>query len=656
MKKILLIGNPNTGKTTLFNTITRSNAHAGNWHGVTVAEKTKKFKHCGSECELVDLPGLYSIDTYSEEEQVAKKCLEENREEVVINICDANHLARNLKLTLELLHMGANVVLAVNMAKEQKEIDYEALGIELGVPVVPIDARKKKSAKVLLDVVLSQSKKEKSKRSQHIPVSGFQNADEIFRQIKFIMRKVKKGAKEQKAGLCFMDRIVTNRFLFLPIFVLVMGLVFFLTFGPVGAFLSGIIGVMSDITAEKILSFVGVHLGEGAIFGFLESAIFGGLSSVLEFLPQVALLFFCLGVLEDSGFLPRVAYMMDGSLKKVGLTGRALFSILMGFGCTTTAMMTTRGMDNPKLKKRTAFVLPFMSCSAKLPIFLVIASAFFAEHKVLVILGLYFLSIIVGIFVSAISAKISANQADNYFLMELPKYRFPSIKKILGDTWRHVLSFLTKVGTIILLSSTVIWMLMSFSPSFEYLGAEGSVERSILGALGNLIFPLFQPLGISSAMTVVAILTGFVGKEMVVSTIGIVNGVHEAGMSVAESICLVSSPIHFSFASALSFAVFILLYPPCESAFVATKREFGWKFAGASVGFGFLMAYVMSFVVFHIALGSRWMMIMLGAILLAIIIRLVIKFKHREKQKSCEVCNDCNKLCGKHTKAQQSGS
>ncbi len=652
MNKILLIGNPNTGKTTLFNTLTKSNEHVGNWHGVTVGEKSKKFKFSGREFELVDLPGLYSLETYSEEEEIAKQCLERHQSSVVVNICDANHLERNLLLTLELEKMGIRPIVVVNMSNERKNIDYDKLSRELGTVVLPIDARKKKSAQSIMETILKLGENPIMK-SGLLQGKNFENIQDAYRLIKDIMKRVV-TAENVKLGLSKLDKIVTNRFLFFPIFMLVMGFVFFLTFGPLGTFLSGKIGLMSDIISKKVLTFVNETWGQGVFFGFLSSAIFGGISSVLEFVPQVGLLFLCLGVLEDIGYLPRVAYALDGSLKKIGLTGRSLFSLLMGFGCTTTAMMTTRNLDNDKLKKRTAFVLPFMSCSAKLPIFLVIISSFFSKYKVLSVFVIYLLSILVGIGVSAILAKIDKNKKEDYFLMELPKFRIPSLTKTIKDTMHHVKNFLIRIGTVILLSSIVIWFLLSFSTSFDYLGEDAVSGNSILSAIAGILYPIFKPIGFSSPFVVVALLTGLVGKEMVVSTIGIINQVDMTGLLVAESIMLPASPIHFSVASAVSFVVFTLFYPPCESAIVTIKKEFGWRFMFKSVGFMFAVAYVMSFVAYRLVLGSNVLLFTTILLLLAIFRYFMIKFYN--KKNKCEECNVCNRLCGRTKKIEQSGA
>lgn len=642
MKEIILVGNPNTGKTTLFNTITNSHEHVGNWHGVTVGEKVGKFKYCGNEYKLVDLPGLYSLDAYSGEEKIAYDYLMQNKKMLVINICDANNLERNLLLTLQLKSIGANVILAVNMAKENKNIDYKKLSNELGMKVVPIDARKKKSVENLLSVAESIGKDLGDKQKQDLcTVDRVENA---FKKINHIMAKVYIQTPEQNS-LGIIDKIVLNPILFIPIFVIIIGFVFYITFGPVGAFLSGNMALMSDIISGIVLDFVENSLGKGLIYGLLSNAIFGGVSTVLEFLPQVALLFFCLGFLEDVGYLPRVAYMLDGLLKKVGLTGRSLFSLLMGFGCTTTAMMTTRNMDNSELKKRTAFVLPFMSCSAKLPIFLVMISAFFSEYKVLILLGLYLLGILVAIISSSIMNKISKNNHKNNFIMELPKYRFPSIKKLLGDTAQSAKHFLTKVGSVILLSSIVIWMLMSFSGNFEYLGGESVSPDSILANVANFIYPVFKPLGFTSPFVVVALLAGIVGKEMVVSTIGILNGVEALGISVAESICLASSPINFSFASAISFALFVLLYPPCESALVVAKREVGTGFMFKSLCFQLSIAYIVALIGYQVCKNPRVLYGICFVIIVAIITYLVIKSKRKQKCGICEGCNDNNRVC-----------
>jgi len=399
MKEILLIGNPNTGKTTLFNTLTGASEHVGNWHGVTVGEKSKVFKINKEECKLTDLPGLYSLDVYSEEEQISYDYLVHSNNSIVVNICDANHIERNLLLSLQLLKLGVKPILAINMAKENKNIDYKKLQDILGVPVVPIDARRKKGVQSLLDTI----KEHLSEKVTNQLTGAIEPLENLFGVVNSIISKVTKTRNTNNQLMSILDKIVLNKFLFLPIFVLVVSLVFIITFGTIGSTLSSAITKTFEMVFGKLLEGVENIFGAGIMYGLVGSAIFAGILSVLGFLPQVALLFMLLGILEDIGYLPRVAFMLDGLLQRVGLTGRALFSLLMGFGCTTSAVITTRSMDNASLKKRTAFILPFMSCSAKLPIFLVFASAFFGKAKVIGIICLYFLSIIMHIFKEIIS-------------------------------------------------------------------------------------------------------------------------------------------------------------------------------------------------------------------------------------------------------------
>jgi len=658
MKKIILIGNPNTGKTTLLNTITKSAEHVGNWHGVTVDFIEKKFKFENEEYTLVDLPGLYSLEAYSMEEKISIDYLKNNPDALVVNICDANNLEKNMLLTMQLLSINARVVLAVNMAKENKNVDYKKLEELLNIQVVPIDARNKKSVKTLLGVISKIFNQNDSEQCKELNInSAFNNTltpENIYRKINQIMKKVSKFEKKE-ARLSLIDKVVLNKFLFLPIFVCVIAVVFYITFGPVGSFLSNAIASLFDTISEKVLSSLHFSDGYNWVYYFLSGAIFGGVSSVLEFLPQVGLLFFFLSLLEDIGYLPRVAFMFDNNLKKIGLTGRSLFSLLMGFGCTATAVLTTRNMDNIKLKKRTAFLLPFMSCSAKLPIFLVFASAFFGKAKVIGIICLYFLSIIIGLIVSFISVKFQKNKqiTDNYFIMELPKWRLPDYRKVIKDTSHQIVNFLVKVGTIILLSSIVIWLLMSFSIDFKYLGDNAIGKGSILDAVAEFLYPIFRPLGFISPYVVVVLLSGLVGKEMVISSIGIINNIEHTGLSIAESLLLKSSPVHFSLASCISFLVFSLLYPPCESALVTIKKEIGTKFMLKSLVFQLLVAYLFSFIFYSIASGSKLFVVMLYIIIVAILFSFVIKFKRKQNCAcSLEKCNDCNKLCGNSKKTQ----
>lgn len=641
MKKYILIGNPNTGKTTLYNTITKSNEHVGNWHGVTVGAVEKKVKIDGEDCLLVDLPGLYSLDAYSMEEKVSVDYLKQNKDATVINICDANNIERNLLLTMQLLAEGFNAIVAMNMAKENKNVDYKKLEEEIKAPVVEVDARNKKSVKNLLAVAdnfLGSGSK--------LQVIG-NTAEEIFRQIKYIMNKVYKNEPEIVETLTFMDKFVLNKFLFFPIFVCVIGIVFYITFGSLGSYLSELLTGVLNLFEDKVLKLVSYSFGENGLYHFLADAIFGGLASVVSFLPQVALLFFCLGALEDMGYLPRVAFMLDGALKKIGMTGRSLFSLLMGFGCTATALITTRNMDNDRLKKRTAFILPFMSCSAKLPIFIVFASAFFQKSKVLVLIGLYFFSILIGVLVSTILTKVSKITSENVFILEIPKYRIPRISQLMSNVLLNVKNFLLKIGTVILISSSVIWILQNFTITFKYIGINGN-ETNILESIAGVIYPIFKPLGFSSSLIVVVLLSGLIGKEMVISTIGMINSVSLTGLTIAESILISSSPVNFTINSAITFLVFTLLYSPCISAFEVASKEFGYKFALTSFIFQFVVAYFISFVIYSVLQYNLARLLTFIVIVLALVVRFVIKSK-KQKKSTCGYgsCYGCNQSCGK---------
>lgn len=639
MKKYILIGNPNTGKTTLFNTITKSNEHVGNWHGVTVGVIEKKFIINGEECLMVDLPGLYSLDVYSMEEKISVDYLNNNKDATIINICDANNIERNLLLTLQLLSQGFKIIVAMNMSKENKNVDYKKLQDQLNTLVVEIDARNKKSVKRLID-----KSNEVIVCDNNIKNLG-SDAKSIFRYINFIMKKIYIKEFELKKSLSIVDKIVLNKFLFLPIFVVIISLVFYITFGTVGATLSSFLCDTLSIFTNNILKFISNNYGENILYYFLADGIFAGVSSVLAFLPQIGLLFFFLGLLEDIGYLPRVAFMLDGVLKKIGMTGRSLFSLLMGFGCTATALITTRNMDNYKLKKRTALILPFMSCSAKLPIFLVFASAFFVKYKVLFIILLYFLSIIMGILVSTIASKISKNKESDFFLLELPKYRIPRISKLLKDVLKHAITFIIKVGTVVLISSAIIWVLQSFTLDFRYI-SENNSGNNILSNIANLIYPIFKPLGFSSCYVVVVLLSGLIGKEMVVSAIGILNSTLITGLTVAESLLITTNPVTFNLASAVSFVIFILFYSPCISAFEVASKELGTKFALFSFVFQFVIAYLLSFVTYSIFTKNLAVIFVLVTIILALFVRFMLKLKkHKNIKCKSGSCYGCNQSC-----------
>lgn len=647
--KVILAGNPNTGKTTLFNTLTNSFEHASNWHGVTVDVKQKQYEYAGKKFEVCDLPGLYSLDAYSKEEKIASDFIEQNRDAVVVCILDANNLKRNLFLALELKEKTPNLIFAVNMAKEVKSFDAKKLEQELGVKTLAIDARKKKSAKTLKETIADFAIEQivPNKTLEQFDMSDFEKkSKQKFQEIADLLNRI--GYQQNGLyGKSKLDKIVLSKFGSFVIFTLVMGLVFFITFGTIGNTFSEKVNDVFGVLSVKLYDFFQGFIKNELLLRFINEGVIAGALSVTSFLPQIILLFACLNFLEDFGYLSRVAFMFDPFFKRLGLTGRSAFSLIMGFGCTTTAIMTSRNLDNKNLQKRTSILLPFMSCSAKLPIFAVIASTFFAKYKALVVFSLYLFAILLMVVVALIFSKKDKEQEEQTFLLEMPKYRAPSLSKVLKNALTAGKNFIVRVGGAIVLSSVVIFMLYNFSFKFQYVGQNS--ENSVLYVLAKLLSWIFKPLGFGSVGATIAIFSGFVAKEMVVSSLAIVNKVPVDGLAL--SLASSSSAVWFSPISAISFLVFVLLYTPCVSACIMMKKENGRKTMWLSIGLQIGIAYLASFLVYNIlsSIVKRQYGFLAGLLILVALAGFaVIKYLKKKNIKSVSACNGSCEACLKH--------
>lgn len=664
--KMALAGNPNCGKTTLFNVLTGSNQYVGNWPGVTVQKKVGKTKIGHSE--LVDLPGIYSLSPYSMEEIVTRDYIINEHPEVIINILDGTNLERNLYLTIQLMELNRPMVIAVNMmddiAAKGWKLDCDRLAFELGVPVVPITARRGDN----VEAVLKKAEKLAHGKEYYSPKVVYDNAtqnalnsilmviaenqydagfpfqffagkllegdkeacsllklsDLQMAEIEAIVTEYEKSAVygdretmladarykfiEKVSAACMkkgaegsklttsdkIDRIVTNRFLAIPIFLLVMLAMFSLTFGPIGNFLSDCISFLfNDLIVPAVRAGLDYAAAPQWCYSFIIDAAIGGVSGVLVFLPQITLLFLALSLLEDSGYMARAAFIMDRLLRKLGLSGKSFIPMLMGFGCTTPAVMAARTLENEKDRHLTMMLTPFMSCGARLPIYATFAAIFFAANQGLVVFFLYILGIVVAIVTGVILKNTAFKGPVAPFVMELPPYRLPLVKSIALHVWEKCKGFIIKAGTIIFAMSVLIWFFQNFTFSFNM---TANSAESILGRFGGIIAPIFIPLGFGAWQAAVALLTGLVAKESVVSTLTIL---YAAGQSALLSQSLGAA---FTQASALSFMVFTLLYMPCISAFVTICKEMGSvKLGMRSAALQFFVAYGVSFVVYQIA-------------------------------------------------------
>ncbi len=688
MINVALVGNPNTGKTTLFNTLTFSNEHTGNWHGVTVEEKAKVYKVKGEEIKLVDLPGVYSLSPMSYEEEVTLNYLLNKQVDVIVNICDASNLKRNLYLTLSLMELGKPIILVINQIERRQifKIDEVELQKMLGIRVVKVTAKKKSDGKIVNDEILNyREDKPILPYIKNLPIEKVDAPGQpLFYKIKLLEddETIKKklnitknfgeidrvaevrydyiGEIEKRClgdnlrtyGRSKLDNILLNRFLAIPIFICVLALIFYLTFFSIGAILSdGLNFLLNKFIANPLLNITANSFGEMSwIYSLVEVALVGGVGSVLSFLPQVVLLLFFLSLLEESGYLSRVAFISEDILGKVGLSGKSVYTLLMGFGCSTSAVLTARNMDDKNSKIKTALLTPYMSCSAKFPVYSVLGGAFFGAKNIFVIIGLYFLGVVLAVIMSYIYEKTILKSKAQSFILEFPAYRLMDGKTTLKNIWKNVKDFVVRVGSLILSMNVIVWLLSNFTIKFSYIGQGEGI--SILETVGKIISPIFWPLGLKSWGISSALLAGLVAKEVIVSSIALLNGVDEANFeSIGLSTMKSSSAVYFaSPSSVLSFLVFCLLYIPCIASISVLGKEVGKKWLLIGVGIEFLMAYIVAFIVYNISLAIEnfgvMPVVMILAVIAIIICSCIIICKHL-KGKKCPYCKNCDRECDK---------
>lgn len=703
MKNLLLVGNPNTGKTTFFNTITKSDEHVGNWHGVTVDGKSKKFKYNSKEYVMTDLPGTYSLTTLSFEEQVTVDTLLENKEDVVVNICDINNLEKNLYLVLQLVEAKRKFVLFVNDTNTKKchaSFDIKKLSNILGVSVVVGNAQKKECKNLLNQIEDQEStlkidyleglgvdKIEKNIAeeclaagldSKWCAIKLCENDDKIakklqisqqkqqiidglkpkfscsqvargrFRKVKQILKECDYKKTTQNSRLGWFDKIATNKVAGVLLFFALMFSVFYLTFFSLGAWLGDLVCRLLDLSLgnalTKLCANCPLWVKDFALVGVL-----GGLETLLSFLPQIVLLFLFLSILEETGYMSRVAFLFDDIFSKLGLSGKSAYTLIMGFGCSTSAIFTARNMEDKNSQIKTALLAPFMSCSAKLPIYLVLGAAFFGARNIFVVFLLYLIGILVSVLVALILEAKPLKSNRQSFILEFPEYRFPRMKKILKLVWKNFASFVTRVGGVLVFVNIIVWFLQSFSFSFHYVSTDGG--RSILESLGKVLAPVFIPLGFGNWGAVSALLAGVVAKEVVVSSIAIFNGMSGASSNQTISMTLLDplSPVHFTPASCFSFLVFCLLYCPCLSSMVVLKKEVGRKWMWLALVIQLVSAYVFAFVFYTLFLVftkvAKWKIITVACVILIAISFVVVLVKSKKKKCSacCENCSGCGK-------------
>jgi len=548
---ILLVGNPNCGKTTLFNRLTGAKQRVANRPGVTVDVSRRRAK--GRDATLIDLPGLYSLHgTGGRDEGIAAEAIHKLCPDLILNIVDASNLSRNLYLTTQLQELGVPMILALNMADEcQKKgvgIDPIALGAALHMPALPISARFGTGIPALTQQI-------KKGGTLPRPLCPGVSGEERYRRIARL--PIPKEGQTRVAKAHAADRFLLRPWLGMALFFLIMGAVFALTFDTLGAWLTG--GM--ETLAERCINLAALACSAAPAWlsGLLVDGVLRGLAGVLAFLPQVALLNGLLTLLEDVGYLSRAAFLMDDLLSKIGLNGKAFVPLLLGFGCTVPAILAARCLDDVRERRRVALLLPCLSCSAKLPVYGLLARCFFPAHRGLIVLSLYALGILVGVGVMLITKRIGAKGKDAPFLMELPPYRRPGLPNAWAQIADRTGHFLYRAGTVILLMSVLVWAALHLTPRLVY---TGQIHESLAYTLGAQLAPLFAPLGFGTAAAAVALLTGLVAKEAVVATLMLFYGTEAALMGA------------FTPGAAYCFLVFVLLYPPCFATLATLQREF----------------------------------------------------------------------------------
>ena len=664
--KAALIGNPNSGKTTLFNSLTGSYQYVGNWPGVTVARKEGRIKNINETIDLVDLPGVYSLSPYSPEEIVTRNYILNEMPDVIINIIDATNLERNLYLTTQLLELDCKIIAVFNMADllshQGKKINCKMLEHEFGVPIVQISASKGNCIESFLKTLSFTLKSNTSvRRTRSIYSPEVENALEAINKIisienryithgrfKFvklleddslIMRELNLGTNQIDeiakirgrvsklinkdkdlliaderynfiSNLCQravkitnklkmssisdkIDFLLTGKYTAFPCFFVLIFSIFYITFGPFGVTLrkwcESFINLNMRYMMERILNYFGASVWAK---GLILDAVIGGVGSVISFLPQIALLFLLLSLLEDCGYMARAAFIMDKPLRKIGLSGKAFVPLIMGFGCSVPAVLGTKILESKKDRNLTIFLIPFMSCSAKMPLYLLFSSAFFPNNQLLVIFSLYLFGMLVAIFTAYLFKGSLFSSEETPFIMEMPEYKLPSLKNVWLKVWDRAKDFIERAGTVILVSTVVIWFLQSFSFDLKFVSNN---SKSMLAAFGSAVAPIFSICGFGNWRATVALLTGLLAKESIVSTFSVL---YENSNRMGLGAALASA---FSIPSAVSFLVFALLYSPCIAALSAIHKEFeNWKLTIFSIIYQLSVAYILSAITFQV--------------------------------------------------------
>lgn len=580
MINVALLGNPNVGKTTIFNAITGLNQYVGNWPGVTIE---KREGHFGNDIKITDLPGIYAMDTFSNEEKISKNFIEKEQVDVIVNVVDASNISRNLYLTTQLMKYKKPMVVLLNMidSAESKgiKINIDKIQNELGCIVIPMVAKKGVDLENLKHAIKTAYKKPTTyKVYSEVEKETYSQIDDILKRSTNIVNNKKKTISEK------IDDIVLNPILAYPIFIVLLYTLFKFTFEWVGGPLQELSGGWIETYIQSPVSNMLANSSEW-FHSLIVDGVIGSMGGTLPFFPLIFTLFLGITLFEDSGYMARIAFLMDKVMSKVGLSGKAFIPMILGVGCSSPAIMATRTLENEQDRKITALIAPLMTCGAKLPIYAMFVSIFFPNNQPIVIMSLYLLGIVVAIFVALFLNKTQKNKEHDPFIMELPKYSLPTVSSLLKNTWQKSKGFLVKVVTIMFAMSVVIWALSSFNFS----GFTSEIDNSFLAYAGNIVAPLFAPLGFGDWRAGVSIITGLSAKEVVVSTMEVLYGDLNSVL-----------PTLFTGLSAYGFLVFSALYTPCIAALATMQKEYGTKMAVSSFVYQFVLAWAGAFYVYQI--------------------------------------------------------
>ena len=669
------IGNPNCGKTTLFNAFTGANLKVANWPGVTVEKKEGKAMYKNQEFKLIDLPGIYSLTSYTMEETVSRECIMSDEVDVIVDVIDASSLERNLYLTLQLIELGKPVVLALNMMdiveERGMEIDLHRLPEMLGVPAIPVSARKKTGLSILMhavahhkeyakqgpfihhhdgrhsthkhnhhdeyamvykdyiedkiDIIMNELEenypdiqnarwhaiklleKDKNVAARH-PLDLGDVIDRSYEKdiinqkydfIEEIIGEVLVNKSKKEASTDKIDHYLTHQWLGLPIFLGIMALVFFLTF-TIGDWLKGFFEIgLDQISSMASSGLEALHVN-AMLQSLIVDGIISGVGGILTFLPNIFILFLALAILEDSGYMARVAFVMDDIMSRLGLSGRAFLPLLLGFGCTVPAVMASRALEHKRDRFKTILVTPFMSCSARLPIYVLFSSMFFGKYAMLVCYSMYLLGILIAIGIAYILSKIDGSKAEHALMIELPEYKSPNARTIAIYVWQKIKDYLTKAGTVIFIASVIMWGILNFGPN----GYVTDISQSFGSLVGKAIVPLFVPAGLGYWQIIVALIAGIAAKEVVVSSCSVLIGIQNITTAHGMNAMVATlGSIGFGAANAYALMVFCLLYVPCTATIATIHRELkSWKSTFGIILFQLAVAWIMSTIVYHIGL------------------------------------------------------